>query len=80
MGFIIASSRAELLQTIRQRVRELVDPKALDAVVQLLRVQRRNLVRLFLLHGNAGGFHYCLVCVPRDSYSTATRQKVSRCG
>ena len=75
MGFIIASSKAELLQTVRQCVRELVDPKELDAVVQFLQIQRRNLVRLLLPRGNAGGSYYCPVCVPRDSYSSVMRQK-----
>lgn len=75
MGFIVASSKAELLQSIRQCVRELVDPKELD-VVQFLQIQRRNL-RLLLQRGNCGCFYYCLVCLPRDIYPTAARQKKS---
>lgn len=62
--------RDDLFQISREQLSEMA--------LRVVQLQERNLIRLFLRRGNYGCFYFCLVYVPRDIYSTATRQKIQQ--
>ena len=49
-----------------------------DTARGIVQIQERSQVRLFMRRGNYGRFWYCLVFVPREIYSTATRVKIEQ--
>jgi len=49
-----------------------------DNAVAIVQIQERNRLRLFLRFDPYRRFCYCLVYVPRDSYSTETRLKIQQ--
>ena len=70
----------ELTQVLQELPRDdlfqVSEQQLAEAALRIVQIQERNLVRLFLRRGNYGCFYYCLVYVPRDIYSTATRLKI----
>ncbi|MCO7544269.1 NAD-glutamate dehydrogenase [Stutzerimonas nitrititolerans] len=49
-----------------------------DTAIAIVQIQERNKLRLFLRIDPYGRFCYCLVYVPRDSYSTETRLRIQQ--
>ncbi|MDH0746739.1 NAD-glutamate dehydrogenase [Pseudomonas sp. GD03842] len=49
-----------------------------STVMSIVQIQERNKIRVFLRKDPYGRFCYCLAYVPRDVYSTETRQKIQQ--
>ncbi|MFC3607083.1 NAD-glutamate dehydrogenase [Stutzerimonas tarimensis] len=49
-----------------------------DTAIAIVQIQERDLLRLFLRTDPYGRFCYCLIYLPRDAYSTETRQKIQQ--
>ena len=72
----------ELSQVLQELPRDdlfqVSEQELADTALRIVQIQERNLVRLFVRRGSYGCFYYCLVYVPRDIYSTATRMKIQQ--
>ncbi|WP_286978384.1 NAD-glutamate dehydrogenase [Pseudomonas sp.] len=49
-----------------------------NTALSIVQIQERNKIRVFLRRDPYGRFCYCLAYVPRDVYSTETRQKIEQ--
>ena len=72
----------ELIQVLevlpRDELFQMPIDQLFETAIAIVQIQERNKLRLFLRTDPYGRFCYCLVYVPRDTYSTETRLRIQQ--
>ena len=80
-GFLPSSHLAKELEQVlqvlpRDDLFQMSVDELAETALNIVQMQERNQIRLFLRRGNYGRFYYALAFVPRDVYSTDIRLKI----
>lgn len=75
----LAKELAQVLEVLpRDELFQTPIDELFDTAIAIVQIQERNKLRLFLRTDPYGRFCYCLVYVPRFSYSTETRLRIQQ--